>query len=912
MTGASPHSRGASVEGLAWHALDAEEAVAAVDSNTGGGLSSEEARQRLGRFGPNALPEPERRSSLAVLISQFKSPLIYLLLVAAAVALALGHLGDAVVIFVVVLLNAIVGALQEGRAERSLEALRKLTVHASRVVRAGQELIIDGREVVPGDLVVLEAGDAVAADGRLVHGAALLVAEAALTGESVPVTKDSRPLAEDTALADRRNMVYAGTHVTAGRGRVVVVATGLATEIGRIAALAEAAEQPDTPLERRVAQFGRYIIVAAAVMFVLINAIGLLHGMPFGEIVMIGISQVVGMIPEGLPVAMTIALAVGVQRMARRKAVVRRLAAVETLGSTTVICSDKTGTLTRNEMTVVAVHLPGGRELAVTGAGYRPEGTFLEDGRELSPAELAESRELFEAAVLCNDAQLQESREPETWKPIGDPTEVALVTLAIKGGVVPDDLRARLPRRAEIPFDAGTKMMATQHDSPAGPLVIVKGAPEVVLALCRAARCGREDIALDEPGRRAIHEAAERMAGRALRVLAVALAKGIALDGRADFEALDGQLTILGLIGQEDPPRAEVKDAIERCRRAGIRPVMVTGDHKATGQAIARALGIAREGDAAIDGRELERMTDGELAERIEDISVFARVHPAQKLRIVDAYQRRRDVVAMTGDGVNDAPALVKADVGVAMGIAGTEVAKESSKIVIGDDNFATIVAAVEEGRVVYRNIKKAVLLLFSTSAAEVLVLLLAMLLGYPAPFAAVQILWNNLVTEGLITLNLVMEPAEGDEMQRRPTAPDEPLLSRALLTRMGFMVPTIVAVTLGWFIARTAAGVPQAQVQTETFTLLVVCEWFNVLNCRSESSSALSSSVLKNRWLLGGLIVGNLLQIAVVFLPPLGRLFHTVPFDFQVVLALGAVGSVVLWVEELRKLVVRRRSSRR
>jgi Ca2+-transporting ATPase len=354
-----------------------------------------------------------------------------------------------------------------------------------------------------------------------------------------------------------------------------------------------------------------------------------------------------------------------------------------------------------------------------------------------------------------------------------------------------------------------------------------------------------------------------------------------------------------------------VKVAVERCREAGIRPVMVTGDHKATGYAIAKALGIAREGDAAVDGRELEQMSDAELAERIEGISVFARVHPAQKLRIVDAYQRRREVVAMTGDGVNDAPALVKADVGVAMGVTGTEIAKESAEIVLGDDNFATIVAAVEEGRVVYRNIKKVVLLLFSTSAAEVFVLLLAMLLGYPPPFAAVQILWNNLVTEGLITVNLIMEPPEGDEMTRRPVSPHEPLLTRLLLTRMACITPAIVASTLGWFIARMAAGVPEAQVRTETFTLLAICEWFNVLNCRSERKSALTVGLLRNPWLLGGLVVGNLLQIAVVFWPPLGRVFHTVPFSLQEVIALGAVGSLVLWVEEVRKLVMRRRERR-
>ena len=882
--------------------------MAAIESDRDEGLSVAEVRTRLARFGPNALPEHERRSLLWVFLGQFKSPLIYLLFLAAGIALALGHRSDAIVIFTVVLLNAVIGAFQEGRAERSVEALRKLAVHKARVVRGGQEQIVEAGEVVPGDVVVLEAGDAVPADARLLHGAALQIAEAALTGESLPVAKHLLPLAPDTLLADRRNMVYAGTHVTAGRAHAVVVTTGLDTEIGHIATLAGSAKEPRTPLERRIAQFGRYIMIAAAAMFVTVLTIGLVRGMPFGQIIMVGISQLVGMIPEGLPVAMTIALAVGVQRMARRKAVVRRLAAVETLGSTTVICSDKTGTLTRNEMTVTALVLPDGRELAVTGAGYEPSGEFLEAGRVLDPLP-TDVRALLEAGMLCNDAQLHGPGDAEPrWKPIGDPTEVALVTLAIKGGIVPAELRGRLPRRAEIPFDSGAKLMATQHATPAGARVIVKGAPEVVLELCRAARRDGQDVVLDDEARRALGDAADRMAAQALRVLAIGVVDGAEIDGRAGFEAFRGRITLLGLFGQIDPPRSEVKDAVARCVDAGIRVVMVTGDHKATGLAIAKELGISRDGDMAVDGRELEQMSDAELAEQIKAISVFARVHPAQKLRIVDAYQQRHEVVAMTGDGVNDAPALVKADVGIAMGITGTEVAKDSAKIVIGDDNFATIVAAVEEGRVVYRNIKKVVLYLFSTSMAEVLVLLTALVLGYPPPLAAVQILWINLVTEGTVTVNLIMEPAEGDEMRLRPIPRNEPLLTRILLSRLAFMTPAIAVSTFGWFAYRLSSGVPFPQVQTETFTVLAVCQWFNVLNCRSDRRSALSLSIFKNPWLIGGLVVSNVLHLAVVFWSPLAEIFHTVPLDLREVVAIGAVASLVLWVEELRKLFVRRR----
>jgi magnesium-transporting ATPase (P-type) len=895
-----------------WHSLAVAEALAAVESDHERGLTVEEAGERLQQFGPNAMPEAKPRSMVAVFFGQFRSPLIYLLFAAAAIALGLGHTSDALVIFIVVLLNAVIGSFQEGRAERSMEALRKLASHKARVVRDGRELVVEARELVPGDVIVIEAGDAVSADARLLHGAALQITEAPLTGESVPVAKDHLvPVAPDAPLGDRRDMVYAGTHVTAGRARAVVVATGLHTEIGKIATLASTAKEMQTPLERRVAQFGRYIVIAGSVMFAAVLAIGLAQGFPLGQVLMVGISQLVGMIPEGLPVAMTIALAVGVQRMARRRTIVRRLAAVETLGSTTVICTDKTGTLTKNEMTVTELWLPGGRTIELTGAGYAPDGTLVEDGRELRELH-ADERVLLEAAVLCNDAHLHgPSNETPSWTAVGDPTEIALVTAGIKAGLVPADLRARSPRHAELPFDPAAKLMATQHAGERGSFVILKGAPEVVLDLCSHVRRDGRDEVLADAESDAVVERIDDMARRALRVLAFGLVHGAEIDGARGFAAFAGRVTLLGLAGQIDPPRAEVKEAVARCRDAGIRPVMVTGDHKITGHAIARELDIARPGDGAVDGRELEAMTDDELAARIDTISVFARVHPAQKLRIVEAYQRRREVVTMTGDGVNDAPALAKADVGVAMGITGTEVAKESSKIVVGDDNFATIVAAVEEGRVVYRNIKKAVLYLFSTSLAEVVVLLTALVVGYPPPLAAVQILWINLVTEGTVTVNLIMEPAEGDEMRQRPMPVDERLLDRTLLGRLVFMTPTIAAVTFGWFAYRHSLGLPFAQVQTETFTLLAVCQWFNVLNCRSAHRSALSTSILKNPWLIGGLVVGNLLQLAVVFWRPLGDVFHTVPIGIEEFFAIGAVASIVLWVEELRKLVVRRRLRR-
>jgi magnesium-transporting ATPase (P-type) len=882
-------------EDRSWHAATAADALAAVGSHAERGLTEAEASARAARLGPNALPEPPGRTLFGVVLGQFRSPLVWLLFVAAAVATALGHLSDAVVIAVVVATNAVIGAVQEGRAEQSLRALRKLAELRARVVRDGSERVIPAREVVPGDVLILEAGDAVAADARLLHGASFRTAEAALTGESVPVQKSTDPLPAATGLADRSNLVFAGTHVASGRARAVVVATGTATEVGRIAALAESAAQPETPLEHRVSRLGRVIVVGAALVFVLVNAVGLARGLPLTQLLMVSISQVVGIIPEGLPVAMTIALAVGVQRMARRHAVVRKLSAVETLGCTTVICSDKTGTLTRNEMTVVTLSLPDGREVSVSGAGYEPFGELRIGAApaEREPAVLA----LLEAVALCTDATLTGPHDDGArWRPVGDPTEVALVTLARKGGVDPTDLRARTPRRGELPFDSAVKAMATEHDH----RVLVKGAPEVVLGLCDLADAERAGYAAQ----------AEALAARALRVLAVAEVPGARVDPALGIAPFRSRARLLGLVGQMDPPRAEVADAVARCRAAGIKPVVVTGDHAATGLAIARALGIAGPGDEAVDGTELAATSDAALAARIDRVAVFARVHPEQKLRIVDAWQRRGAVVAMTGDGVNDAPALVKADVGVAMGITGTEVSKQAADIVLADDNFATLVAAVEEGRVIYRNLQKSMLLLFSTSAAEVAILLVALIAGFQAPFAAVQILFNNLVTEGLVTVNLVMEGAEGDEMQRPPLPTDEPLLTRTLLLRMVGMVPVITLVVLGWFAGRTWAGVPEPQVQTESFTLLAVCEWYNVLNCRSDSRSALDPRLFANRWLVGGLVVGNLLQVLVVFWGPMASVFHTHPIEPWVVVALGGVGSLVLWVEELRKVVVRWRRS--
>jgi magnesium-transporting ATPase (P-type) len=880
-----------------WHALPAGEVLRHLGVDGQRGLSSADVQRAQARVGPNALPEQPPRPLWRTFARQFKSPLIYILFAAAVLAVALGHRGDALVILAVVLVNALIGSLQEGRAERSMAALRRLAGLRVRVLRDGTEQTVEARALVPGDLLLLAAGDAVAADARLVDQAQLQVAEAALTGESVPVAKAVAALPEATGLADRHCMVYSGTHVAAGRARAVVVATGVGTEVGRIAGLTEAAAEPRTPLELRLERFGRALVAAALGLFVLIVLLGLWRQLPLSEVLMVAISQMVSMVPEGLPVAMTIALAVGMQRMAERGAIIRRLSAVETLGSTTVICSDKTGTLTRNEMTAVALWLPPGRHMAVEGTGYSPEGGLREGQAPVDPDDPS-VHQLLQAATLCNDAELLPPEDDRAgWSMLGDPTEAALLVLACKGGIALDALRREAPREAELPFDSDARLMATRHRMPGEPRrVWIKGAPEAVLRLC----------AVDSGNAQPAREAAEAMAAQALRVLAFATVDDDGLDAAAGFDALAGRARLLGLVGQIDPPREEVKRAVADCQAAGIRPVMVTGDHKLTGLAIARQLGIARDGKRAVEGAELECMGEAELRAELPRIAVFARVQPAQKLRIVEALQARGEVVAMTGDGVNDAPALARADVGVAMGITGTEVAKSAARIVITDDNFSTIVAAVEQGRVVYENLKKVILYLFATSIDEMLVLLLALVAGLPLPLMAVQILWINIVTEGTLTVNLVMDPADGHEMRRSPVPRDDALLGKAMLMRAALMAVTAAAVSFGWFAWRLQQGVDLALARTELFTLVAVTQWFNVLNCQSAHASALGLRILRNRWLLGGLALSMLLQALVMYAPPMNALFHTVPLPPASLLPLLLLASAVLWVEEARKLWLR------
>jgi Ca2+-transporting ATPase len=957
-----------------WHAFEGNEVCKRLGVDAATGLSEAQAKERLAQFGANELAEKRGTPAWLLFLRQFKSPLIYVLLAAAAVSLFVGEFKDAGVIFGVLLVNAVVGLIQEGRAERSMAALKKLAAPRSRVRRGEKVITVPSRELVPGDVLILASGDRVAADARLIETAGLIALEGALTGESTGVTKRTEPLAEDTGLADRKNMVFAGTTIAAGRGEAVVVATGMRSELGKIAAMVQESGETLSPLQRRLQVLGRITIGAVVGTMGAVFGLGLWRGLEVREMVMVAISQAVSAIPEGLPVAVTVALAVGMQRMARRQAIIRKLAAVETLGSATVICTDKTGTLTRNEMSVTRIVLADA-QFEVTGIGYEPTGEFQssevggrtsgENSRrstsnvQRSEAECSEPKtqnrkpntptlqhsdtpplhRLLECGALCNDAHLLEPSASESWRIEGDPTEGALVVAAAKAGLDLKKLRHEQPREWEIPFDPIYRLMATAHRHEhiaEGLRVCVKGAPEAVLNLCRAVRLGENESPLDDAMKLKIAEAQRAMASDGLRVLGFAEAALRAEELGETFECLRGKLTFLGLMGQMDPPRAEVKDAVALCRSAGIRTVMVTGDHLLTGMAIARQLGIADENSTAIDGATLNRMSDAELDAAIDKVAVFGRVAPEHKLRIVESFQRKGQVVAMTGDGVNDAPALTKADIGVAMGVTGTDVAKEASAMVITDDNFATIVHAVEEGRVIFSNIRKVVYYLFSTSAAEIVALTTALVCGMALPLRAVQILWVNLVTSGALTVNLVMERAEGDEMKRPPVKRSASILTRATFARAVWLVPVMGLGTISLYAWSLASGMNlemdlfkaefwerlatpretieasvHARAQTTAFTVLCVFQWFNGLNARSHTRSIFQIGLFTNKFVLAGLGAAVALQVLVVHAPFMQRLFHTVPLSLSDWMLVVGVASSVLWADELRKFWVRRKTRR-
>ncbi len=873
------------------------------------GLAPAEAARRLSENGPNELPEAAPRSLLRLFLAQFATVIVWVLIGAAVVSGLLEDWVDAAAILAIVLLNGLLGFIQEYRAERAMAALRTLSVSSARVVRDGETQSVPARDLVRGDVVLLDAGDRIPADVRLAYATNFQTQEASLTGESTPVQKHAERLAQaDTALADRANMAFMGTVAVSGRARALVVATALDTELGHIAAMIQRAaeeERADTPLQRRLEQFGVTLLwLALGVVFVVFS-LEYWRGEPLMTILLTAVSLAVAAIPEGLPAVVTITLALGVTRMVKRHALIRKLPAVETLGSATVICTDKTGTLTKNEMTVTHLFMDG-QEFMVTGEGYEPEGAI----RHLSgePFEMSAGLEhLLAGAVLCNGATLR--REGRTWRIVGDPTEGALLVAAAKGGIERDRLEAAHPFLGEVPFDPERKMMTVVRQTAAGPVAFVKGAPDVLLRRCthRMALEGSEE-SLTESSRAALLEANARFAHRALRVLGMARrALGHAPEAyRA--EELERDLVFLGLAAMKDPLRPEAKAAVQVCREAGIQTVMITGDHKDTAVAIAQDLGIQLDGAQALSGTELDRLSDAELAGRVARVSVYARASAEHKLRIVNAWKANGAIVAMTGDGVNDAPAVKAADIGVAMGITGTDVTKEAADMVVTDDNFASIAAAVEEGRGIFENIRKTVQFLLSCNAGEVLVMLFAALAGLPLPLMPIQILWMNLVTDGLPALALAVDPTRPELMKQPPRKPDARLLDRGRLMAVGGQGLMLSLVALGAF-SYSLYGWRQEvdQARTVAFSVMVVAQLVHAFNCRSERLSVFQLGVGTNRPLLMAFLGSLGIQAAILALPAAQPLFKIAPLPLEDWVLIAVMGAAPLLVMETTKMVLRR-----
>ncbi|MBM4121277.1 MAG: cation-translocating P-type ATPase [Nitrospira sp.] len=913
-----------------WHTTTPEALAGELGTSLESGVTEQDARARLAAHGPNELPEAPPVSPLTLFFAQFQSLIVWVLIGAAIVSGLLQEWLDAAAILAIVVLNATLGFVQEYKAERSLAALKKLSTTTARVIRDGVLRSIPARELVSGDLIQVEAGDHVPADARLVYAASLRTQEAALTGESTPVDKQAQALANDLlGIGDRRNMLFLGTDVTGGKGRAVVVTTGLRTELGRIASMIEKAGGETTPLQRRLEQLGHALLYLSLGIVTVVFLLGLLRGEPLVGMFLTAVSLAVAAIPEGLPAIVTMTLALGVTRMARRHALIRRLPAVETLGSTTVICTDKTGTLTKNEMTVTQLFL-GGRRFEVAGEGYAPVGEILENTgtwsmvngqwierspvtRHPSPVTndaLPALRELLIASVLCNGATLRE--EQGTWRIIGDPTEGALLVAAAKSSLYKDRLEAARPFVGEIPFDPERKMMTVLRMATDGPVAYVKGAPDLLLQRCTQHMTAEGRIeSLSEAARQTILAVNASYARESLRVLGLARRPLACVPEDYRAEDIERDLIFLGLMAMKDPLRPEAVTAVRACREAGIRTVMITGDHKETATAIARELGIMN-GQEALSGTELDRLTDVELAERVERIAVYARVSAEHKLRIVRAWKARGEIVAMTGDGVNDAPAVKEADIGVAMGLTGTDVTKEASDMVVTDDNFASIAAAVEAGRGIYGNIRKSVHYLLSCNIGEVFVMLLATVIGLPLPLLPVQILWINLVTDGLPALALAVDPADPEIMKRPPRHPSARFLDRdrvILMSVQGLFMALITIIAFAYCLYGMDQDLDRAR--TVTFTVLVMAQLFHAFNCRSDHHSLFRIGWGTNKHLLWAVAGSATLQAIILLAPWTREVFKVAPFNPEHwLLALG-IGLLPLAAMEAWKWLRARRGLR-
>ncbi|WP_273483226.1 calcium-transporting P-type ATPase, PMR1-type [Desulforamulus ruminis] len=898
-----------------WFEMSRQEVLDKLGTSAEKGLQEHQAKERLEQFGLNKLCDSKRIQPWKMLLDQFKDLMVLILLAATVVSGLLGEWADAVTIIVIVLVNAALGFMQEFRAEKSLEALKALTAPEAKVIRNGLERKIPAAEMVPGDIVLLDTGDRVPSDLRLLSVANLEVEESALTGESNPVKKRVANMAgvEEVSLGDTRNMAYMGTVVVRGRGRGVVTATGMQTEMGHITKMIQEAEEDQTPLQRRLEQLGKTLVLFCLVVCGLVVVLGVLRGEALYHMFLAGVSLAVAAIPEGLPAIVTIALAVGVQRMIRRNAIIRRLPAVETLGCATVICSDKTGTLTENQMTVRQM-FTGGRMVRVTGEGYDPKGSFSFEGNE---NETREFGLLLKCAALCNNAQLTKGevtvgeifrnlkgrKGTRTWGISGDPTEGALMVMAAKKNIWRNQLEKTEERVTELSFDSERKRMSVVCRSREGRLTAyVKGAPDGILELCTQIMKNGRVIPLTEQAKQEILKVNSEMADQALRVLALAyreLPDHPSGEG-LDEEIVEQRLTFLGLAGMIDPPRQSAIQAIQSCRRAGIRTVMITGDHQFTARAVGKELGLLTGQSKVLTGAQIDKMSDDELQEEAEGAAVYARVTPKHKLRIVRALKRNGHVVAMTGDGVNDAPAVKEADIGIAMGKAGTDVTKEASAMVLADDNFTTITAAIEEGRAIYENIRKFIRYLLSCNVGEVLTMFLAVLMGMPLPLLPIQILWMNLVTDGLPAMALGVDPTERDIMYRRPRNPQESVFSGGLGWRIAgtgtlFAFGTLLAFAIGLVMG------PVELARTMAFNTLVFFQLFFVFSCRSERHSIAEIGFFGNPHLILAVSVSALLQLSVNYIGFLQPIFHTQPLELKhwaVVLAIAVVPQMMgtLW----------------
>ncbi|MCP4407323.1 MAG: HAD-IC family P-type ATPase [Gammaproteobacteria bacterium] len=887
---------------IPWHGREAEYVL---NSCTGSaeGLTREEAARRLASHGENRLPTIKRTSPLVRFLDQFNNLLIYVLLIAAGVTALLQHWIDTGVIVGVVIINAIIGFIQEGKAERALDAIRNMLSHEATVLRGGHQITLAAEQLVPGDIVLLCAGDKVPADLRLLHVHNLGIDEATLTGESLPVNKTVSPVSEITALADRKCMAYSGTLVTSGQAEGVAVATGAKTEIGRINAMLREVTTITTPLLRQIDQFGRWLTLGILVLAVATLLFGvIIQHYSLTDMFLAGVGLAVAAIPEGLPAIITITLAIGVQRMAKRNAIIRRLPAVETLGSVTVICSDKTGTLTKNEMTVQQA-VTAEQKFQVTGVGYDPHGTITLDGRLIQPENHPLLTEMARAAVSCNDASLLSEGNRTTVN--GDPTEGALLTFALKSRIDKNLQLKEYPRTDVIPFESEHKFMATLHHDHAGHgFIYCKGAPERILDMCKAQRQSGQDHPLDVAY---WHRCIDEMATRGQRLLAIAFKPAASELCELRFSDVEGGLSLLGLVGISDPPREAAIHAVKACHSAGIQVKMITGDHVATACAIAQAMniGVGRE---ALSGADLEAMDEQTLHTRIPDIDVFARTTPEQKLRLVQALQANGDVVAMTGDGVNDAPALKRADVGAAMGRKGTEVAKEASEMVLADDNFASISHAVEEGRTVYDNIKKSILFILPTNGGEALSIMAATAMGVMLPITPVQILWVNMITAVTLALSLAFEPPEHAVMARPPRNPREPILSAFLIWRIVFVSIILVSGTFGLFLWSQSLGLPIEEARTVAVNTLVMFEAFYLFNSRYILAPVFSvKGLTENPYVLIAVVLVIFFQMLYTYTPPMQTLFASTALSLHQWLLILLVSCSVLFLVETEKWLIRR-----